>query len=347
MPRFLFYVPPVKRPTGGVGVIVEWVKLLRSAGIEAELINDQPDYTYSFSDAPVRVLYSDEVRQAFMAHLPVAQRLRKFRRNFPASGKPRNLTLQPDDVIMVPEWAAGWLPKGFPHHRHVLLVQVHVWFIDAAMRRSWNQADFDVAICTSDLCAQVAEMAGMPDVRQVPLAIDTSLFKPLAKRDVIAFMPRKRADEVEAVTRALRARGHVADYEYRPIDGLPVTEVARILGESRIFLSFSEREGFGLPPAEAMACGCHVVGYTGAGGDEFFDPDWCYPISDGNLPQFVRQVEEVARLCRDEPEVMAVRSARAAQEIARRYDRKTRDEKVLSLFRTLSEDWRSPPKNTA
>ena len=33
----------------------------------------------------------------------------------------------------------------------------------------------------------------------------------------------------------------------------------------------SASEGFGLPVAEAMACGCAVVGYTGLGGRELFD----------------------------------------------------------------------------
>jgi glycosyltransferase involved in cell wall biosynthesis len=45
-----------------------------------------------------------------------------------------------------------------------------------------------------------------------------------------------------------------------------------------VFLSLSDRDGFGLPPAEAMACGCYVVGYSGGGGREFFDPSYCDPV---------------------------------------------------------------------
>ena len=45
-------------------------------------------------------------------------------------------------------------------------------------------------------------------------------------------------------------------------------EVARILQESMAFMAFGHPEGFGLPIAEALACGCCVVGYSGLGGRE-------------------------------------------------------------------------------
>jgi glycosyltransferase involved in cell wall biosynthesis len=57
-------------------------------------------------------------------------------------------------------------------------------------------------------------------------------------------------------------------------------EVAQRLGESAIFLSLSRLEGVGLPPLEAMASGCLVVGFTGGGGAEFARDDngfWCSP----------------------------------------------------------------------
>ena len=53
--------------------------------------------------------------------------------------------------------------------------------------------------------------------------------------------------------------------------------VADILRESQVFLSFGHPEGFGLPPAEALACGCLVIGYHGGGGREYFGPAGAYP----------------------------------------------------------------------
>ncbi|OIH83329.1 hypothetical protein BLJ79_14605 [Arthrobacter sp. UCD-GKA] len=53
-----------------------------------------------------------------------------------------------------------------------------------------------------------------------------------------------------------------------------------ILRRSSIFMSLSDRDGFGLPPAEAMATGCFVVGYAGGGGNEFFDAAYSRQVSD-------------------------------------------------------------------
>ncbi len=40
----------------------------------------------------------------------------------------------------------------------------------------------------------------------------------------------------------------------------------------------SNLEGFGLPPVEAMSCGCLIVGFHGQGGLEYATPEnglWC------------------------------------------------------------------------
>ena len=46
-------------------------------------------------------------------------------------------------------------------------------------------------------------------------------------------------------------------------------QVARLLGESEILLSLSQRESLGLVPLEAMSCGCLVAGFHGQGGLEY------------------------------------------------------------------------------
>ena len=42
------------------------------------------------------------------------------------------------------------------------------------------------------------------------------------------------------------------------------------LSKSKIFLSFSNLEGIGIPPIEAALAGNKVIGYTGGGGIEYW-----------------------------------------------------------------------------
>jgi glycosyltransferase involved in cell wall biosynthesis len=80
------------------------------------------------------------------------------------------------------------------------------------------------------------------------------------------------------------------------IDNADEAKVANLLGESAIFLATSLYEGFGLPPLEAMACGCVVVGFHGYGGLEYARPDngfWC---SEGALIECTRTLARVVSL---------------------------------------------------
>lgn len=47
------------------------------------------------------------------------------------------------------------------------------------------------------------------------------------------------------------------------------SQIADIYNKSHIFISTSWREGFGLPPLEAMACGCSVILADSGGGNEY------------------------------------------------------------------------------
>ena len=77
----------------------------------------------------------------------------------------------------------------------------------------------------------------------------------------MAFMPRKNAADVVQVLNLLKFRGALRGFELAPIHGQPERQVAAVLGEALVFLSFGHPEGCPLPPLEAMACGCVVVGY--------------------------------------------------------------------------------------
>jgi glycosyltransferase involved in cell wall biosynthesis len=114
------------------------------------------------------------------------------------------------------------------------------------------------------------------DVRPPVLrpGIDLDLFTPREKKPGmvrIAFMPRKNKALVERIRDTFGAMA--ADLgervEWVSIQGMDAAGVAGTLGRCHIFLATGFPEGCPLPPLEAMACGCLVVGFGGLGGFDY------------------------------------------------------------------------------
>jgi glycosyltransferase involved in cell wall biosynthesis len=180
---------------------------------------------------------------------------------------------------------------------------------------------------------------GVP-VFQLRLAIDEALFHHGgAKRPRIAFMPRRGMRDAEMLIGMLRNRGLLDGFDLVPIDGTSEARVAETLRESLCFLALSSREGFGLPAAEAMACGCIVIGYTGNGGDEFFDSDHAYPIEDGNLLEFTSAIEHVLSLYREDPGFLETMGRKASKKILEKYGRLTAEAESLIQWKALLHDY--------
>ncbi|MDR3450189.1 MAG: glycosyltransferase [Alphaproteobacteria bacterium] len=163
-----------------------------------------------------------------------------------------------------------------------------------------SYADFGVTdiLCASRMIYDHARIRH-PKLRAhlVPCAVDP-LFKPAAvKRDIIAFMPRKRPIEAAYIRDMFRfTHPQWNAWEWREISNASEAEAARMLGEARVFLSLSRLEGFGLTPLEAMAAGCVVAGFTGIGGREYATPQNGFWADEDDFPACVaalaRAVEE-------------------------------------------------------
>ena len=154
--------------------------------------------------------------------------------------------------------------------------------------------------------------------------IDTELFAPRpreagGKELEVAYMIRKNPDHVSKLLLICQQRGLLSRARFTELSNLQEAEVASQLARARIFLSFEYPAGFGLPPAEAMASGCVVVGYHGQGGKDYFQSSHCHPISYGDWRDFANTLETLITIAEHQPERLDSMGAKARRFIEANY----------------------------
>jgi len=203
------------------------------------------------------------------------------------------------DVFMVPEILAWQFVTLWPGLPKVIFsqngYQTFSWKTEEHRANPYTHPDFKAVIVVSeDSRAYLEYTFGKLNVHRVRYSVDPKLFyfEPGTKKRQIAYMPRKRERDAVQVVSLLKYRGKLDGWEVVRIDEKSEAQTAAILRESAIFLSLSAQEGWGLPPMEAIACGCVTIGYDGGGGREFLKEPYATPVESQDVIGFAREVEK-------------------------------------------------------
>ena len=292
-----FMVPDTNRPVGGVRHVYRIVDVLNELGFPAAVSHAVSGFRCTWFDNNTRIVAG------------------------------HRLLLDSGDLLVVPEVNRVRCQSRTANASVVVLNQNHFNTLGGAGLEDslagaypgWPNAV--AVLMTSQACRRlVSSVLREPlPVHIARYVIDSELFVPKSNEKMIAFMPRKRRNDVEAVIQLLHRTPGLRDWRLQPIEEMSESEVAEVLGDAAIFLSFSEREGFGLPPAEAMAAGCYVIGFAGDGGTEYMDPAWCSPINEPDLLGFAREVGRVATAWAAGDERIQEATRRARSVICSRY----------------------------
>ena len=307
-PTAYYLMPEASRPQGGVRVAYRHVDLLNEMGWSAAVLHRADGHRADWFENTTRVESS------------------------------RSLRFRANDLLVLAEWFGPSMAELDPRARVLVFNQgAYITFDGLALDGTGPGSPYadvprlegimTVSSDSADLLGLSFPSAKIDVVRPV---VDASVFHPTpeAADRVLAYAPSRRPDELHLLLHMLRAVG--VDWPLVPIRGMSEREVARTLQRSAIFLSLSDRDGFGLPPAEAMACGAYVIGYTGGGGEEFFDPSYSAPVH--NLGEFVRTV----RAAVDRPtEELAELGRAASAAILERYDDEGLREDLGRVYRRV------------
>jgi glycosyltransferase involved in cell wall biosynthesis len=220
----------------------------------------------------VKVIYSHVwhlVRHgypAFVVHNKAGFRPPWLRCEVPRLYFEKDLRILSNDKVVIPEDHNAALEafRKVSVSKYVFC-QNHFYIFKGLKDYSWDSFGISDVFCCSGIISEfVRSVFGYREVPVIHNAIPLDVFRPAKKKLQIAYMPRKRPFELDFIRNLFtRLDGQYKHVPWVCIDKMDEAKVAEILGESAIFLSTSLYEGFGLPPLEAMSCGCIVVGFHG------------------------------------------------------------------------------------
>lgn len=158
------------------------------------------------------------------------------------------------------------------------------------IKRSYFNAEFILTISndTNNCLTHI-----FPDLKKkilkLILSIDSKKFKLNKKKNLITYMPRKLPSDSHILNFFLK-QILPNNWEIMSLNNLDEKKLLFNLSISKIFLSFSDLEGFGLPPLEAALAGNKVIGYTGEGGKEYWRKPLFDEVPKGNILEFSKRV---------------------------------------------------------
>lgn len=312
-PTIYFYLLDNDQPIGGNRTIYRHIEILRRSGVSAVALHQERGFRFTWFDN----------------HVPVDH--------------VSNVAIGPRDLLVVPEPFVPIIARGRVVPRHVVLNQnpFLTWGRDpeAVSRHYFSGRRPLSIISTSEFTTQFTRFCFPKiNVHEVRYSIDPTLFKPneVEPPKRIAYMPRKGTQaDAEILLRMFEDRDSLRDWEIRPLDGLREDLVAAELRSARIFLAVSTREGFGLPPLEAMASGCYVVGYHAIGGREYMKPEFCSTAEPGDICQLAEDVERVIALDSARPGWLREHGLRASAFVRENYSPEREESDAVRIYSDL------------
>lgn len=253
--RTYFFIPPLKKVSGGMSVIAQIATHLSQAFYEVYLTG------------------TEKIPHDLSGGLPTIRLA--------------DITFQHDDRYVAPEGWPAYLAPGLKARANCAVYAQSWAFLLGILpeNASWDSLPVKIFSVSRPVSIFIKETTGFIAPIVSP-AIDPHIFYPLCENEKsffqkeklrVAWMPRKNrrlGEQIKAIFEAFLTRAGLALPEWIMIDNMSPAQVGETLRNCQIFLSTGFPEGFSLPPLEAMACGCVTVGFTGLGGWEYMRQAW-------------------------------------------------------------------------
>jgi hypothetical protein len=313
MANIYVFCPELNFPSGGMMKLYELVDTLNANQIQSYIVFISKGYNINWFEHSTKVtdISSIDVRE--------------------------------DDILIFPEVSGEEILNYYPGTHKIIFCQNSFYALKMFYGKPERAKEFylhkDIVqvIVVSDYDFELFSWI-FPGIQisKITYGLDEGLFhfQPQKKLQ-IAVMPRKLPSDYNFLENLLKIKADLAEVPIKKIENMSYSECAAILRESAIFLSFSNREGFGLPPAEAMACGCLVIGYHGQGGKEFFQDDLVSVIDQWDMMSYAKTISNTINLIKNHPDQALETGRKASDYILAKYAKVNQEQSILQIIQPL------------
>lgn len=312
MNNLYFVCPDDNNPIGGIKILYRHVDILNRNGFQAAIVHHKKGFRCTWFENDTKIVY-----------LPA-------------------LNPDPFDFAVLPEIYGPKLAEMIPAAKKIIFNQnSYLTFKGYTYDpRDLTTPYFDPTVIAAMVVSEDSRhylSYVFPNLKvfRIHNSVDDAMFqfRDLSrKKKTIAFMSRKNPDDARQVINILKFRGVLDGWDVAPIENRTEREVAEILEDSMIFLSFGYPEGCPAPPLEAMLCGCMVVGYHGNGGREAFQTEFAWPVEAADIIGFAREVEKVVQLAEVAPTDVVRRTIAARDFVRTEYSHEREKQDILQFW---------------
>jgi hypothetical protein len=338
----LVYVvcPNKKEPIGGIKQLYRLVDSLNLAGYNAFIIHGKHNFRINWFDNQTPIKYFPNLFALLYNNTRKKKKLKVplfIKQLFISNRMP-----EPESIIVFPEIYGPAINDLVPNNKIVIFNQNCYYSFDRfellkKQPSPYNNPNTLGCMVVSDDSLNYLKYS-FPNlfVSRIRLGISQCFQYSDKKKKQIAFMPRKLSEDFTQLFNIITNRIELKDWSFIAIDNMTELEVANVLKESAVFLSFNHREGFGLPPVEAMACGCYVIGYTGNGGKEYFNNKFCSPIENRNIIEFAKEIEAIIKEYEINPTKILEQGKQASDYVLANYNVHHETEDIINTWNQLT-----------
>lgn len=248
--RSVFFIPPLKKMSGGLANIYDLALALKELGQDVALcrMEQGPPGLDATAERGLGVLEWNEC------------------------------ALNKGDIWCIPEGWPNAAAKGIEAGARTVVYAQNWAYLMGVLPDGvrWKDLPVEFVAVSEPVAWFMREVLDVTAGRILPPVVRECFFResaPRPNRVRVAFMPRKNsalARQIQQISLEILRKSGEPDYpDWVELQNMDQEEVAGNLAACDIFMMSSMAEGFGLPPVEAMASGCVPVGFAGLGGWEY------------------------------------------------------------------------------